>query len=285
VDDLFTRARYLADRSMAADLILITNDDGVHSPGIVALADAMKPLGEVVVVAPDRNRSGVAHMISLLDPIRVREIRPGWFSTDGTPTDCVYLAIVELFKERIRLVVSGVNAGPNLSHDVHYSGTVSAAVEGTLFEIPSIAISLVDARHGDFSIAARFGASVAKRVLEKGGLPIGTTLNINVPGGAPTRHQMTYLGHRSYRHSVHKRIDPRGAPYYWIGGMPDQPRDMPGSDCNAVADGIISVTPLTIDATHARALGTDWRTLDVSGFEEVPSLPGTIEHAYDPRVR
>src|SRR5262249_28897370 len=136
-----------------------------------------------------------------------------------------------------------------------------------------------------FALAARFSASLAKSVIAKGGLPIGTTLNINVPGGTPTRHQMTYVGHRSYRHSIHKRTDPRGAPYYWIGGMPDQPRDMPGSDCNAVADGIISVTPLTIDATHKRAPETDWRTVTVAGFEEVASEPAAAEHGYDPKAK
>jgi 5'/3'-nucleotidase len=269
---------------MSKDLTLITNDDGVHSPGIAALAEAMAEIGEIVVVAPDRNRSGVAHMISLLDPIRVREVRPGWFSADGTPTDCVYLAVVELFRDRIKLVVSGVNAGPNLSHDVHYSGTVAAAVEGTLFEIPSIAVSLVHPHGGSFARASRFAASLATAVAARGGLPAGVTLNVNVPPGEPTRHQMTYLGHRSYRHSVHKRTDPRGQPYYWIGGMPDQPRDMPGSDCNAVADGIISVTPLSIDCTHQRALGTDWRSLAVPGFEEVASRLETVEHGYDTRA-
>src|SRR5688572_18958442 len=142
---------------MTRPLILVTNDDGVNARGIQALAEAMQDLGEVVVVAPDRNRSGVAHMISLLSPIRCREVRPGWWASEGTPTDCVYLAVVELFRDRkLDLVVSGINHGPNLSHDVHYSGTCAGAVEGTLFEISSIAVSLVDVTNGSFDLAARF---------------------------------------------------------------------------------------------------------------------------------
>jgi 5'-nucleotidase len=263
-------------------LILVTNDDGIRSEGIRALADALSEVGEVVVVAPDRNRSGVGHMISLLDPIRCHETRPNWWVSEGTPTDCVYLGVVELFPKRISMVVSGINAGPNLSHDVHYSGTVAAAVEGTLFEISSIAVSLIDPDRAGYAHAARFTKSLAQRVLEMGGLPIGTTLNVNVPPGAPSRHQMTYLGHRSYRHSVHKRIDPRGTPYYWIGGTPDQPRDMKGSDCNAVGEGIISVTPLSIDVTHGRALATELGSLEVQGSVREQTHPAPQDRGYDP---
>lgn len=266
-------------------LILVTNDDGIQSPGIHALAEALTAVGDVAVVAPDRNRSGVAHMLSLLEPIRVREVRPNWFQTDGSPTDCVYLAAVELFPKRIQLVVSGINAGPNLSHDVHYSGTVAAAVEGTLFEISSIAVSLTDTLRGSFEHAARFTRNLAEEVLRRGGLPIGTTLNVNVPGGDPKAHQITYLGHRSYRHSVHKRSDPRGLPYYWIGGMPDQPRDLPGSDCNAVAAGMISVTPLSIDMTDQRAMAAAWGALDVPGSTREETVPPPPDLAYVPSAR
>lgn len=266
-------------------LILVTNDDGINSRGIQALAEALLDIGEVVVVAPDRNRSGVAHMISLLSPIRCREIRPGWWQSEGTPTDCVYLAIVELFQNRkFSLIVSGINHGPNLSHDVHYSGTVGGAVEGTLFEISSIAVSLTDPASGSFDLAARFTKGLAASVLARGGLPVGLTLNVNVPGGEPSTHQITYLGHRSYRHSVHKRVDPRGLPYYWIGGMPDQPRDLPGSDCNAVGAGIISVTPLSIDVTHARAMNSAaWSKIDVEGSVTEEACPPPESYGFDPR--
>jgi 5'-nucleotidase len=265
-------------------LILVTNDDGITSRGIQALAEALSELGEVVVVAPDRNRSGVGHMISLLSPIRCREIRPGWWQSEGSPTDCVYLAVIELFKDRkISLIVSGINHGPNLSHDVHYSGTVAGAIEGTLFEISSIAVSLIDPQHGSFDLAARFTKNLGATILARGGLPIGCTLNVNVPPGEPRSHQITYVGHRSYRHSVHKRVDPRGLPYYWIGGMPDQPRDLPGSDCNAVGAGMISVTPLTIDATHSRMLKSEqWKKIEVEGSELQASRPPPDNYGFDP---
>lgn len=265
-----------SERSSNSDerpLILVTNDDGITSRGIQALAEALSDIGEVVVVAPDRNRTGVGHMISLHDPIRCREVRPGWWSSEGTPTDCVYLAVVEILPRRPSLVISGINAGPNLSHDVHYSGTVAAAVEGTLFEISSIAVSLIDPANGSYGRAAAFARSLAAEVIRVGGLPVGTTLNVNVPAGEALSHQMTFLGHRSYRHSVHKRIDPRGRPYYWIGGMPDQPRDLPGSDCNAVQRGVISVTPMTIDVTHVHALSGSLRKIHIEGSTTEDALP------------
>ena len=157
-------------------LILVTNDDGIEAWGIEAVAEALSDLGDVVVVAPDRNRSGYSHMISLMSPIRCREVRPGWWASEGSPADCVYLGVVELCaKRRVSLVVSGINAGPNLSHDVHYSGTVAGAVEGTLFEISSIAVSLADPVKGSYDFAARFTRNLAASLLKNGGLPIGTT--------------------------------------------------------------------------------------------------------------
>lgn len=266
-------------------LILVTNDDGIEAWGIEAVAEALSDIGDVAVVAPDRNRSGAGHMISLMSPIRCREVRPGWWSCEGSPTDCVYLGVVELFSGRpVSLVVSGINAGPNLSHDVHYSGTVAGAVEGTLFQLSSIAVSLADPVKGSYDFAARFTRNLAASVLKAGGLPIGTTLNVNVPGGEPRRHQMTYLGHRSYRHSVHKRTDPRGHPYFWIGGMPDQPRDLRGSDCNAVEAGIISVTPLTIDMTHTRALANGLAKIEVEGSAVEPACPPPDDLGFEPRA-
>lgn len=232
-------------------LILVTNDDGVMAPGISALAEAAAPLGDVVVFGPDRNRSGVSHMISLMKPLRAHEIRENWWMIDGSPADCVYLGVHELLPRRPDLVLSGVNAGPNMSFDVHYSGTVGAAMEGTLLGIPAIAVSLVDPQAGSFERAARFAAQVAGEVLE-GGLPTNVTLNINVPGGEPSAWQATFLGHRLFRHSVFRRDDPRGGTYYWIGGVPAEPHDIPGSDCNAVAEGLISVTPLAVDMTSNR---------------------------------
>lgn len=256
-------------------LILVTNDDGVHAPGIEALAEAAAALGDVAVIGPDRNRSGVSHMISLMAPLRAHRVRPGWRSIDGSPADCVYLAAHELLPRTPDLVLSGVNAGPNLSFDVHYSGTVGAAMEGTLLGAPAIAISLTEPRSGSFELAARFGAELGARVLREG-LPPHITLNVNVPGGRPETWQRTFLGHRLFKHSVERRDDPRGGTYYWIGGTPDAPHDIPGSDCNAVADGAISVTPLSTDLT-ARAIDLDgW---DLGGFERRPghAPPADIE--------
>jgi 5'-nucleotidase len=242
-----------SDRALGEDrpLILVTNDDGVMAPGLRALAEAARPLGDVVVLAPDRNRSGVSHMISLLSPLRAQEVRERWWMVDGSPADCVYLGVHELLPRRPDVVLSGVNAGPNMSFDVHYSGTVGAAMEATLLGVPAVAASLVDPRRGSFEIAARFAAGVAERIL-KDGLPSNVTLNINVPGGAPTAWQATFLGHRLFRHSVYRRDDPRGGTYYWIGGVPAEPHDIPGSDCNAVAEGMISLTPLSVDLTANR---------------------------------
>jgi 5'-nucleotidase len=248
-------------------LILVTNDDGIQAPGIRALAESLYPLGEVWVLAPDRNRSGVSHMISLMRPLRCSEVQPRWWQIDGSPADCVYLGIHSMLPRRPSLVMSGINAGPNLSYDVHYSGTVGAAQEGTLLGVPSIAVSLTHVRTGSYELAARFARELAARVLEDG-LPGNVTLNVNVPGGAPDRYQLTVLGHRLFRHSVEKRDDPRGSPYYWIGGEPDAARDIPGSDCNAVAAGVISVTPLAVDHTDRDSL-VALGTLDVPGHARV----------------
>lgn len=250
-------------------LILVTNDDGVMAPGLRALAEAAATLGDVVVLAPDRNRSGVSHMISLLRPLRATEVQPSWWMVDGSPADCVYLGVHELLPRRPDLVLSGVNAGPNMSFDVHYSGTVGAAMEGTLLGVPSVAVSLTDPVRGSFEHAARFARGVAEQILSDG-LPTNIVLNINVPRGIPSEWQVTFLGHRLFRHSVHRRDDPRGGTYYWIGGIPAEPHDIPGSDCNAVAEGRISVTPLGVDITasrHRKLLG-EW---EVEGARRAPS--------------
>jgi 5'-nucleotidase len=251
-------------------LVLLTNDDGVSAPGIQALFEALSGIGDLAVVAPDRDQSAVSHMISLHHALRAHSLRPGWWSVEGSPTDCVYLASFELLGKKPDLVVSGINAGPNLSFDVHYSGTVSAAIEGTLLGIPSIAVSLADPKRGDLAHAARFMRRLAEWVLSHG-LPSGTTLNVNVPGGQPERHQRTFLGRRGYAHSVHRREDPRRRPYYWIGGPPTDPEVVPGSDCTAVADGIISITPLMVDMTEWRGLAPS-RALSLDGFSEEPSV-------------
>jgi 5'-nucleotidase len=253
-------------------LILVTNDDGLYAPGLQSLAAAAVALGEVAVVAPDRNQSGASHMISLHQPLRGHEVTAQRWVVQGSPADSVYLAIHELLPRRPDLVLSGINAGANLSFDVHYSGTVGSAMEGTLMGVPSIAVSLTDPEASDFEAAGRFAVRLAAHVLEHG-LPEDTMLNVNVPPGEADRYQMTFLGHRVFRHQVERRDDPRGAPYYWIGGRPTPARDLPGSDCNAVAAGWVSVTPLTVDATHRGMLAEGDARWRLPGLHQVEGPP------------
>ncbi|MCZ6907630.1 MAG: 5'/3'-nucleotidase SurE, partial [Deltaproteobacteria bacterium] len=193
-------------------MILVSNDDGIQSEGILALEEKLQRLGEVYTVAPDRVQSSMSHAITLHRPLRAKEIGPRRFAVDGTPTDCVKLALTGLLPSKPALVVSGINIGPNLGDDIIYSGTVSAAVEGTLLEVPSIAVSLVTLRNSPFEVAAEFAGTLAARVLEKG-LPSGTLLNVNVPP-LPAQEvkgwRLTRQGKRRYIEQVVERIDPRG---------------------------------------------------------------------------
>lgn len=250
------------DGAVSRPLILVTNDDGVMAPGIAALAAELETIGDVRVLAPDRNRSGASHAITLLRPLRAHKIRPNWWMVDGTPADCVYLGVHEVLPRRPDLVVSGINAGPNLSFDVHYSGTVGGAMEGTLLGIPSIAVSLTNPRRGgSYELSAAFTREVSVRLLAERNRCINTTLNINVPVGQPKKWQLTFLGHRLFKHEVQRRDDPRGGTYYWIGGEPSKPKSMPGSDCDAIKEGMISVTPLAVDLSATQrviARFDDW---------------------------
>lgn len=249
-------------------LILVCNDDGVRAPGIEALAAAMTELGEVVVVAPDREMSAMSHSISLHRPLRVEEIRRNWYSVDGTPVDCAYLGLLHLAPRKPALVVSGVNAGYNLGTDVFYSGTVAAAVEGALRKIPAIAVSRERGYGDDYGPAAALARALGAAVLEHG-LPPGILLNVNVPSAkGPAGYRWTCLGERLYHDKVDVRSDPRGRKYFWIGGPEVGFGDVPDSDCLAVRDGVCSVTPLELDFTHQPLLGEvpGWR---LDGFEHV----------------
>lgn len=231
-------------------LILVTNDDGVYSAGLRALANAMATLGDTVIVAPDRNRSAVGHALTLEHPLRAEEIEPGVFSVDGTPTDCVNLGIHGLIMQRPDLVVSGINNGSNMGDDITYSGTVSAAMEASLMGIPAIAVSL-DAKQfssSDLKTATDFMILLAQRVLQKG-LPTETFLNVNVPSGACCGMEITRQGKRRYGEAIITNEDPRGRKYYWIGGSSVGFEDIPGTDCGAVARGFISLTPLHTNLT------------------------------------
>ena len=237
-------------------LILATNDDGVDAPGLAALAAAVAPLGEVVVVAPDRERSGASHALTLARPLRVRERGPGRFSVDGTPTDCVHLGVFNLTGGRLPdLVVSGINRGLNVGDDVTYSGTVAGAMEGTLLHVPALAVSAQPGEDGeaDYRVAASFAAALAAEILARG-LPPGVFLNVNVPRGTPVEVRLTRQGTRTYRAAAVERIDPSGRPYYWIAGADSTPAGEPDGDHAAVAAGAISVSPLQADLTHAPSL-------------------------------
>jgi len=232
-------------------VVVLTNDDGVHAPGLAALEKALAELGDVYVVAPEREQSACGHALTLHRPLRALQMGERRFSVNGTPSDCVNMAVLGFLPETPVLVVSGINHGANLGDDVTYSGTVSAAMEGTILGVPSIAVSLVDG--GDFEVAGRVARLVAMRVLV-GGLPDHTLLNVNVPPRPPRGIRMTRLGHRVYKEKIVEQTDPRGRSHYWIGGGEARWDDLEGTDMGAVHDGYVSLTPLHLDLTNHRAL-------------------------------
>jgi 5'-nucleotidase len=251
--------------------ILITNDDGHQAPALGALARALREVGEVVVFAPDHNWSAAGHTKTMHKPLRVTQgsLPDGapLFVTTGTPSDCVGLALLGILPEWPHLVVSGINHGSNLGHDVTYSGTLAAAMEATVYGIPAIAASqdVQEDRAGDLDFAAEVVAGLARRVLAAG-LPANSFLNVNFPA-MPREQvrgiQMTRLGQRVYRDVLIRREDPKGRPYYWIGGDPPAGEPAAGTDIGALAAGYISVTPLNLDMTDhaqlARLTAWDWQ--------------------------
>jgi len=254
--------------------ILLSNDDGVEAPGLRALAEALGELGTVIVCAPDREQSATSHSISLHRPLRIEEVPP-WgargeiarYAVDGTPTDAVYLAVNHLLKDKPPdLIASGINRGPNLAQDVHYSGTVAAAREGAILGFRSFAVSLVGRGKLDYSHAARFACALAPQLLSRH-FPRGHLLNVNVPAGEPLGARATRLGKRSYSAAVVQKVDPRGRAYYWIGGDEQAHERVPGSDCDAVYDDrLISVTPLHLDLTE-EALVEEIATWELPGLK------------------
>ncbi len=239
-------------------LILVTNDDGIQSPGIKALAKALQSVGEVYVLAPDRERSAVGHSLTLNHPLRADRIDSHTFAISGTPTDCVMMGVLGFLKTKPDLVVSGINRGPNLGDDITYSGTVSAAIEGTLLGIPSFAISLAGRTELNFKPAGEFAKQVAQQIL-KNGLPKDTLLNVNIPA-VPAKKikgvQVVSQGKRIYRDKLIEKTDPRGRSYYWIGGEEPAFKNEPGTDFRAIQENYISVTPLHLDLTHHKSLVT-----------------------------
>ena len=234
--------------------ILVTNDDGIYSEGIRKLAVALRPLGEVIVVAPDREQSAASHALTLNRPLRMLQLEEGQWIVDGTPTDCVNLAVLKLLKtSRPDIVVSGINFGPNLGDDVTYSGTISAAFEGALLNIPSIALSALVGENFSFDRCAKFAVELTRHMLAQPPNP-GIILNVNFPLGDFRGVRVTRLGKRVYSEGVIERLDPRGRKYYWIGG--DAPTWHPGegTDFEAVQSGFVSITPLHLDLTHHESI-------------------------------
>ena len=238
--------------------ILLSNDDGHRAEGLSVLAEALKAFATVTVVAPDRNRSGASNSLTLDSPLRIRHDAPGLIAVDGTPTDCVHLAITGLLDESPDMVVSGINAGANLGDDVIYSGTVAAAMEGRFLGFPGVAVSLVldGTRPPHYASAARFACELVQR-LGTHPLPADTILNVNVPDLPWDRIQgveATRLGHRHRSEPVLKGADPRGRPIYWVGPPGAEQDAGPGTDFNAIRRRCISVTPIQIDLTRHAAL-------------------------------
>ncbi len=232
-------------------IILVSNDDGIKSEGLIYLAEELKNLGEVYVVAPDRERSAVSHSLTLHRPLRIEMVDKNFYAVDGTPTDCIILGVFAILKKKPDLVVAGINKGGNLGEDITYSGTVSAAVEATLLEVPAFAISVVAKENFIFEPASRFALRLSELILEKG-LPKDTFLNVNVPNirGEEIRGvAITRQGRRVYKEMVFENVDPRGRKYYWIGDNEVSFKEGDNTDYKAVSENYISVTPLSIDIT------------------------------------
>lgn len=244
-------------------LILVTNDDGIHAPGLAILAQALQGLGRIVIVAPDQDNSAASHSLTMKRPLRVKDLGQDRYSVDGTPTDCVTLAMGKILGRKPQLVVSGINPGPNLGDDVSYSGTVSAAVEGTMLGAPSLAVSLAGEEPFCFDTAAAFAVTLARTILDKG-LPKDTLLNVNVPNRLREEIEgvrFTRQGRRVYDGAIKETFDPWGRRHYWIGGGTPFWDEGEDTDAQAILAGYVSVTPLHLDLTnHAalRKLGAEW---------------------------
>jgi len=235
--------------------ILLTNDDGINSDGLIKLEEALKEVGDVYVVAPSSEMSGASHSLTLARPLRIRQLDNRHWSIDGTPTDCVTLALNKILSEveKPHICVSGINHGGNLGDDATYSGTVAGALEATILGVPGLALSLVARDNFDFTEAAAFAVVAVRKVLDEG-LPEGTLLNINLPPGEIKGVKVTRQGIKNARPVITEHIDPRGKPYYWIGEVREGFRAEGGTDFEAVDEGYVSVTPMRSDLTNHAAL-------------------------------
>lgn len=235
--------------------VLLSNDDGVFAPGLRALYDSIREIASVEVVAPDRNRSGASNSLTLTSPLHLKRLDNGFVSVEGTPTDCVHVAITGYLKERPDMVLTGINSGSNLGDDVWYSGTVAAAMEGRFLGLPSIAFSLVGERHDHYDTAARVAQSVVSRTLLDR-LPSSTILNVNIPDIPYDQiegYEVTRLGTRHCAEPTIRQVDPRGNTIYWVGPAGTEQDSGPGTDFYAVKSNRVSITPIRIDLTHYEA--------------------------------
>ncbi len=254
---------------MMKPLILISNDDGFGSANIQKLADAIDRQGtmDTLIIAPERQRSAASHAITLHKPVRLRRYADNRFALSGTPVDCVYVGLVKLAPRRPSLILSGINRGYNLGTDVFYSGTVAAAVEGGLRGIPSIALSIDPSSRAQVDRGVEFSLSLCNSVLQSG-LPDKTILNVNIPAEVDGRYRWTMLGRRQYAEDVEERVDPRGSAYYWIGGGVAPFDETPGTDTNAISEGVISVSPLLLDLA-AKNVSEIGGSIPVTGYQLV----------------
>lgn len=243
--------------------ILITNDDGYHSEGIQALEQALRPLGDVFVIAPESEMSGASHSLTLSRPLRIRQIDTFHWTVDGTPTDCVVLGLNKILPSELRpdICVSGINHGPNLGDDATYSGTVAGALEATILGVSGLAFSLASGRDYNFTEASAIARLITERVLSEG-LPSGTLLNINIPKGVPKGLRITRQGFKNARPIITEHIDPRGKPYYWIGEERNGYTAAGDTDFEAIAEGFVSITPMRSDLTNHLAVDLlkEWET-------------------------
>ena len=247
--------------------ILLTNDDGIHSDGLIKLEEALREVGDVYTVAPAAEMSGASHSLTLSRPLRIRQIDERHWTVDGTPTDCVTLALHKILpeEEHPHICVSGINHGGNLGDDASYSGTVAGALEATILGVPGLAFSLVAREQFDFTEAARFAVVAVQKALTEG-LPEGTLLNINIPSGEIKGVRVTRQGIKNARPIISEHIDPRGKPYYWIGEEYFTSETEEGTDYHAIERGYVSVTPMRSDMTdHNSLVALDtWNTIDAA---------------------
>jgi 5'-nucleotidase len=249
--------------------ILITNDDGIHSPGLSALKQALAPLGRVVVVAPDRDNSAISHALTMNRPLKLTQLETDLYSLDGTPTDCVSIGLSKVLERKPELLVSGINSGPNIGDDITYSGTVSAAIEGTMYAVSSMAVSMAGEAPFNYAKADTIVRALAEKVIRYG-LPANTLVNVNIPNiQKPKGIRVTRQGRRIWQQAVHEVKDPRGRVHYWIGGgtpLLDSGRD---TDVQVLSEGYVTISPIHLDLTNHEGISYFKEDLDLENL-----LPG-----------